>query len=244
MDVTAAVGELRDVFEKAGSADGMPGDDELYGALLWAERNVGVLNAATDAVRRSAALTRVRLWQYLREQIDQHQLRAVDDARNARAEWADLAAPLAVTAASAAYNKAQRMRTATLADPELGAGRVRRTPEAAALAQRRIAAAEFAERRRAERAGRKHALTLRVARQLLIHRGDFVQDEDVNDWLDEIAAVVDDCNTPTRQVSLGTYVAATVRALKAVERRTAHSSAGTEESRAVLATALALLNEN
>lgn len=243
IDTTATIRELRSMYEKAGTADGMPADDELYAALLWVGQNARILDAATKEVRRSAALKRAALWQYLRDQIDEHQLRAVDDARTAGAEWTDLAPPLAVNAASAAYNKTQRMRTAVLNDPALDGRRVRRTPEAAALAKRRIEAAARAERRRTEQANKRHTLTLRVARQLLTHREDLIQDEDVNDWLDEITAVIDDCHTPTRQLSLATYVAALVRAMTAAERRTAMSATGTHESRAAFAAAQALVNE-
>lgn len=243
LDTAAIVGELREMYEQAGSADGMPADTELYSALIWAEKNVEVLDAATDEVRRAAALKRVWLWQYLREQIDRHQLQAVDHARSAGAEWTQLTSPLAVGAASAAYNKTQRMRTSTLTDGSPEGKPVRRTPEAVAQAQRRIAAAARAQRRREDEARRRHVLTERIARQLLEHRTALVQDAEVTDWLDEVAAVLVDCRTPTQQVSLATYVAATVRALKQVEQRTARSAAATAEAGLALAAAMALQDE-
>ncbi|MER5466845.1 hypothetical protein ABT010_40805 [Streptomyces sp. NPDC002668] len=243
MDAAALVSELRKMYEQAGTADGMPADTEVYSALIWAEKNVGILDEANDEVRRMAALERVLLWQYLREQIDRHQLQAVDQARSAGAEWAQLAGPLAVNAASAAYNKTQRMRTSTLTDGTPERRPVRRTPEAVAQAQRRIAAAERAERRRENEARRRHVLTARIARQLLDHRTALAQDAEVTDWLDEVAAVLPDCRTPTQQVSLATYTAAAVRALKQVEQRTARPAAATEEARLALAAATALLEQ-
>ncbi|MFE7778515.1 hypothetical protein ACFU5O_32480 [Streptomyces sp. NPDC057445] len=237
------MGELREMYERAGTADGMPEDNELYGALIWMEKNVNILDAAKEEARRAAALKRVLLWQYLREQIDRHQLQAVDHARSAGAEWTQLASPLSVGAASAAYNKTQRMRTSSLTDSTLDGKPVRRTPEAVAQAQRRIAAAERAERRREDGARRVHVLTERIARQLLEHRADIIQDGEVTDWLDEVAAVLVDCRTPTQQVSLATYVAATVRALKQVEQRTARPAATTEEARLVIAAAMALQDQ-
>ncbi|MGW2563365.1 hypothetical protein ACWCXB_29890 [Streptomyces sp. NPDC001514] len=231
---------MRSLYEKVGDADDMPADGELYAALVWAERNVSRLREATDEVRRVAALKRVQLWQYLREQIDRHQLQAVDDARAAGAEWAQLVAPLAVRAPSAAYNKTQRMRAVSLSDGSLEKRSVRRTPEAVALAQQRLAAAEQAERRREEKARRRHDLTVRVAQKLLDHRAELVQDEEVSDWLDNVEAVLPGCRTPTQQVSLATYVAAAARTLRQIEQRTARPVAATEDARLAVEAAAAL----
>jgi len=41
-----------------------------------------------EAVRRAAAVKRTLLWEHLREQVDDHQLRAVHHARAAGVEWA------------------------------------------------------------------------------------------------------------------------------------------------------------
>jgi hypothetical protein len=118
-------------------------DDELYGALLSLEAHAGALKEQDG--RRTAALARVTLWEYVREQADIHQAAAVEAARTARVEWTDLAPALAVKPASAAYNKSARLRAAVLSDlsPD-GAPTVPvcRTPEAVLAAERHAASVQ------------------------------------------------------------------------------------------------------
>lgn len=116
-------------------------------------------------MRRASAIERVRLWEYLREQVNIHQARAVEDARAANAEWAELAPALAVKAPSAAYNKRLRLRAAATQNPAQPDRPVRRTPEAVLLAERQAAAKAAAERRAEEEAARRHALMTPVARR-------------------------------------------------------------------------------
>lgn len=244
VDAAAVVGELRQLHENAEDphVERMPADGELYGALLYAEKHVSALSGQPFSVRGTAALKRTLLWQYLREQVDAHQLNAIDEARAARVEWADLVPALAVNSPSAAYNKAQRLRAAALTGDAALEGRpVRRTPEAAVDAQRRIEAAAAAERRREETANKRHALVESVARRLLDHREQLVRDPDADDWLDEVEAVVDNCHTPTQKVSLATYLRASVRALAGVERHTARPVATTAEALAAFAAAAELV---
>src|SRR5437868_4291063 len=105
LDAAALIGELRHLHEVAEDENigRMPADEELFQALLYLEANAGAVKS--KAARRKAAITRVKLWQYLREQADIHQAKAVEDARAANAEWADLVPALAVNTPSAAYNK-------------------------------------------------------------------------------------------------------------------------------------------
>lgn len=216
----------------------MPADDELFGALLYLEAHAGALKSV--AARRASALDRTRLWEYLRQQADVHQSRAVDDARAAGAEWAELASALAVNAPSAAYNKALRLRAAALtnpADPDLP---VRRTPEAVLLAERQAEAQAAAERRAEEEASRRHALMAPVAHRLLEHRVVLDDDDDVTFWLDQIEAVLPHCETPTQSVSLGIYVEAVVRELNK-EDRAARTAEKGEGALAAVAAAAALV---
>ncbi|MEU2282491.1 hypothetical protein ABZ614_11260 [Streptomyces sp. NPDC013178] len=221
LDTVGLIGRLRRLHEDAEDpyVDRMPADEELYGALLYLETNAQVLKS--ERARRMAALERVRLWEYLRERTDTHQARAVDDARAAGVEWAELAPQLAVKAPSAAYNKALRLRAAALTDPTQPDRPVRRTPEAVLLAERQAAAKAAAERRAAEEARRRHALLAPVAHRLLEHRDEFDDDDDVSFWLDQIEAVLPHCETPTQFVSLAIYVEAVVRELRKTERSTA-----------------------
>lgn len=242
LDTEALIGMLRHLHETAEDPDveRMPADDELFRALLYLESHAHVLK--DQDARRKAALERVRLWEYLREQADRHQARAIADARAAQAQWTDLAPVLAVNTPSAAYNKAARLKAATLADDPHNNQPVRRTPEAVAEAERQRAARAAAEHRARQEASRRHMLLVPVARQLLEHRDDFVDDEEADYWLDEIAEVLPYCETPTQKVSLSTYVEAAVRELQRAERRTALPAAATDEARRALAAAAQLVS--
>ncbi|MFF8592442.1 hypothetical protein ACF061_13525 [Streptomyces sp. NPDC015220] len=245
LDAKALIAELRQLHEAAGDPDveRMPEDEEIYAALLYAEKHASALRRGTPEAQCSAALHRVRLWEYLREQTDLHQLRAVTDARGAGVPWARLAPALAVAAPSAAYNKAKRLQAVTLTDDTPAARPVRRTPEAVLEAERRRALEAEAERRRQEAAERSHRLLLPVARRLLEQRSALVLDEDAEYWLDEISAVLPDCATPTQMVSLDRYLGAAVRSLRKLEQRTASPVTTNREAHAAYLAAAALQNE-
>ncbi|WP_432190473.1 hypothetical protein [Streptomyces sp. Tue6028] len=238
LDAAALVGQLRELHEKAEDPDigRMPADEELYSALLYLEAHATALKSAND--RRQAAITRLKLWQYVREQADIHQARAIGDARAADAEWAQLAPALAVNTASAAYNKALRLRAATLSAPSSAEAPVRRTPEAVLAAERQAAERAIAEWRAQQEAARRHRLVRPVAERLLQHRADLEDNGEVTFWLDEIEAVLPNCETPTQILSLATYVNAVVRELRKAEREGAVGR--TEDARLAYAAAAEL----
>lgn len=240
LDAAAVVGELRQMHEDAEDPDveRMPADDELFSALMYAEKHAQALRSHAPEVQRAAALKRVQLWEYFREQADVHQVRAVDDARAAGAQWNELAPMMAVAAPSAAYNKAKRMRAVGLTDETPRAHRVRRTPEAVLEAERRLLLEQAAERRALEAARRRHALLVPVATRLLEQRAALACDEDVDYWLEEVEAVLPHCQTPLQMVSLKRYLDAALRALKKLETRTARSVALTADARLALEAAL------
>jgi hypothetical protein len=244
LDAAALVGELRQMHEEAEDPDveQMPADNELYGALLYAEKHSRVLarKHGAEAAQRSGAIKRVLLWEYLREQVDLHQAKAIEDARAAKVEWSDLAPVLAVGTPSAAYNKAKRLQATRLTDASHGERPLRRTPEAVVEAERRIAAQALAERHAEESARRRHELVLPVVQRLLEQRDGLVSDADAQDWLDEMAAVVDDCHTSTQQVSLGRYLDAALRSLAKLEQRTGKPPATTEAARLAYSAAVEL----
>ncbi|MFE7077854.1 hypothetical protein ACFU96_48055 [Streptomyces sp. NPDC057620] len=230
LDTAALVGKLRQLHEEAEDidVDRMPADDELFGALLYLEAHAGALKS--EAARREAALTRVRLWEYLREQADIHQAKAVEDARAARAEWSVLAPALAVSVPSAAYNKATRLRAAVPRD--FGGGQpVRRTPEAVLTAERQAAAQAAADRRAAAAAAQRHVRLAPVAQALLHHRDGLDDQDEVTYWLDEIEAVLPNCRTAIQVISLETYVKAAVRELRKMERDAETPVGRSEEAR-------------
>ncbi|MGV9937182.1 hypothetical protein ACWDY4_42760 [Streptomyces olivaceoviridis] len=242
LDAPAVVGELRKIHEDAEDPDveRMPADDELFGALVYAEKHVQALRSQPPEVQRAAALKRVQLWEYLREQTEIHQVRAVEDARRAGAQWIELAPALAVGAPNAAYNKAKRLKAVQLIDETPQAHPVRRTPEAVLSAERRIALEQAAERRAQEAAQRRHELLVPVATRLLEQRESLQCDEDADYWLEEIEAVLPHCQTPLQMLSLNRYLDAALRALLKLEKRTGRSPALTEEARLALAAAVEL----
>ncbi len=242
LDAPAVVGELRKMHEDAEDPDveRMPADDELFGALVYAEKHVQALRRQSPDVQRAAALKRVQLWEYLREQTEVHQVRAVEDARRAGAQWIELAPALAVGAPNAAYNKAKRLKAVQLIDETPQAHPVRRTPEAVLSAERRIASEQAAERRAQEAAQQRHELLVPVATRLLSQRESLHRDEDADYWLEEIEAVLPHCQTPLQMMSLNRYVDAALRALRKLEQRTGRPSALTEEAQLALAAAVEL----
>ncbi|MFF3503256.1 hypothetical protein [Streptomyces sp. NPDC003247] len=242
LDAAAVVGELRQMHEDAEDSDveRMPGDDELFGALLYLEKHAHALRRQSAEAQQVAALKRVQLWEYVREQTELHQARAVEDARAAGVQWIELAPALAVAAPSAAYNKAKRLKAAELIDETPRAAPVRRTPEAVLKAQRRLAREQAAERRAQEEAQRRHELLVPVATRLLAEREALLRDDDVDYWLEEIEVVLPHCRTPLQMVSLKRYLDAALRALGKLERQTARSVALTEDARLALSAALEL----
>lgn len=243
VDAAAVVSELRELHEEAEdpSVERMPTDDEVFSALLHAEKHAGVLRKLPPEKQRAAALKRVQLWEYLRERAEIHQARAVADARAAGAEWSELAPALAVKAANAAYNKAKRLQAAVLSDDTAHPEPVRRTPEAVVAAEQRLARRREAEQRAQEAARHRHHLLVPVAQRLLDHRDGLVLDEDAEYWLDEVAEVLPNCSTPTQMVGLERYLSAAVRALSKLEQRTARPVTTGDEARLALSAAVECL---
>ncbi|MEU0036383.1 hypothetical protein [Streptomyces sp. NPDC006333] len=183
----------------------------------------------------------MRLWEYLRERADIHQVQAVSDARAAGAEWGHLAPELAVAAPSAAYNKAKRLRAAALSDGTPQQIPLRRTPEAVIAAESRLAREKAAEQRALATAQQRHRLLLPTAQRLVSQQDGLVLDEEAEYWLDEVEAVLSNCETPTQMMSLSRYLSAVIRALRKLEQRTGRPAATTPDAKAALAAAVALL---
>ncbi|MFE0923412.1 hypothetical protein ACFW24_37555 [Streptomyces nigra] len=243
LDTAALIGELRQLHEDAEdpSISRMPADEELFGALLYLEANASALK--TEAARRTAATKRVLLWEYVREQADLHQSKAIEHARVAGTEWAELAPALAVKASSAAYNKARRLQAEVLAAMSRSTQAIRRTPEAVREAERLAAIRAAAERHAEEEAARRHTLLAPVAQRLITYRSSLDDDDDVTFWLDQIEALLPDCRTPTQLVSLQKYVEAAVRELRKAERGGALSAATADAQSAYRAAASLLTGQ-
>jgi hypothetical protein len=96
-------------------------------------------------VAGETAVLRAKWWQYLREQADAGQLKAIEDGRAAGVPWDHFTEALCVASKRGAYQKARRMKADQFRDPG-----ERRTPEVAREHEDRAAAEQRAER--AERA--------------------------------------------------------------------------------------------
>ncbi|MCX4993647.1 hypothetical protein [Streptomyces sp. NBC_00568] len=243
LDASALVGELRDLHERAEDPyiEQMPANEELYGALLYAERHVSALAKAGEVQRRKAALKRVMLWEYIREQAELHQLRAIEAARAALVEWADLAPALAVGGPSAAYNKAKRLRAIPLTTDAPDGQLLRRTPEAVLKAEQQIAQQAAAQHRAEQAARRQHQLLVPIAQSLLDCRDELAHNSEVDYWLEEVEEVLPDCKTPNQMLSLRTYLDAAVREMQKQERLSAQPVANTDTALLALAAAVELL---
>ncbi|MGW1046634.1 hypothetical protein [Streptomyces sp. NPDC002547] len=243
LDAVAVVGRLRQLHEEAEdpNVERMPADNEVYAALLYAEKHASALRRIAVEAQKQAALHRVELWEYLRERAEIHQAQAVADARAAGAEWSQLVPVLAVSAPSAAYNKAKRLRAASLSSAAPQQLRLRRTPEAVAAAESRLAKETAAEQRDQSAARQRHRLIFPAAQRLVSQRDGLLLDEDAEYWLDEVEAVLPSCDTPTQMISLSRYLGAAMRALRKLEKHTAQPVAMTQEARAALATALSVI---
>lgn len=233
IDATGIASELRQLHEKAEdpSVERMPEAAELWGVLLYAEQHAQALK--TPAARKEASLKRTLLWEYLKEQVDPHQERAVRDAVEAGAEWAEIASYYAVKGPSGAYQKARRQHAAVLS-AEDGAVPVRRTPEAVARAEAERAAAERAERQQERVEAQRHAVTAQVARTLLAAREGLRVDDEADYWLEQAETVLEDCRTPKQFASLAVYLSAALRYLDRPERYGGPSAAVTAQGREAL----------
>jgi hypothetical protein len=210
----------------------------LYALLVFAER--ASRRISDTALRGEAAVHRVMLWQWLREQIDAHQLRAVDDARNADVEWAQLVRPLGVESVPGAHNKVRRMR----AGEAIGADGtpVRRTPAAVTAALAARAAEEVEERARA-RAALAHAeRILAAARLMRAHVAALLTDDgegDIEYWITEMEAVLADVEkagsaTTAQVASLAACLSRASQQIKRLAETSGHPAARTEEAAAAL----------
>ncbi|MFG2526008.1 hypothetical protein ACGFU5_44720, partial [Streptomyces sp. NPDC048527] len=94
IETTALVDRLRELY-KAGNDpkfEQFPASDELWLVLRHAERWAGELKVDEQRVdpkdvMGEAAVVRAKLWQYLREQADAGQLKAIESGRDVGMPW-------------------------------------------------------------------------------------------------------------------------------------------------------------
>lgn len=230
---------LRDLLEEHLSETSLlPATEELYALLVFAERSSRRIS--DTSLRAEAAIHRVMLWQWLREQIDAHQLRAVDDARDAGVEWAQLVRPLGVESVPGAHNKVRRMR----AEQAVGAdgSPVRRTPAAVTAALAARAAEEAQARTQASAALAHSGRILAAARLLHAHVGDLLTDDDDGDieyWINEMDAVLTDVEeagfpTSAQVASLAVCLSRSSSQIQRLAEARGHPTARTSQAAAAV----------
>lgn len=228
--LTALVAELRKLHVAADDprVELMPADEDPRGVLLYAEKQFHALK--DPASRRHAAKLRVKGWEILRWEADPHQSQAVLDARDAGASWGDLAADLGFRdgAVSAAQSKARRLRASQLEELP-GVDNLRRTPEAVTQAEALLAAEDWERYRSELMATRRGDVTVGMARKLLAVETQLEMVDDADYWLEQVAAVVEDCHTPRQVASLEKYLSAALRRLRRVEQPNASARSVLDE---------------
>ncbi|MER6256289.1 hypothetical protein ABT224_33560 [Streptomyces sp. NPDC001584] len=223
-----------------------PGDSELYGVLVFAQAHAGRLK--DQGALQQAALYRIQLAEWLREQADPLQLQAIDDARAAATAWERIALVLgfvqragetATPLASSAWKRARRLRVAVHGGPE-----DRRQPEVAQVIETRAVQEELLRRERERVEDIRYPAMDRAARALLHHfrAGDLLVDADDGFWWGELAEAVDDRQSVSERATLVVYVRGAVRETFDYAVRTGQAPALTDEAAKVLRTAAALVD--
>ncbi|MFI9586469.1 hypothetical protein ACIHCQ_32635 [Streptomyces sp. NPDC052236] len=212
-----------------------PDPAELFLMLRHAERMAGELKQPTECpvnVVAEAAVLRAELWQFLREQADRGQLKAIETGRSAGVPWHHFAQALCVTSKQGAYQKARRLKAEQVRDPG-----ERRTPEVARDHEKRVMAEERAERAQVLVQERRFPLAQRIGRLLLEHRDGMAMDSWSTYWLGELAETIDNRDDATKRARFTGWVESFVRAIQAHARERNQPATTTEGARQALALA-------
>ncbi|WP_328373462.1 hypothetical protein OG800_50350 (plasmid) [Streptomyces sp. NBC_00445] len=231
------VSRLRELHELGGDPayERFPASEELFLVLVHAQTWAGKLKQPKDChvnVVGEAAVLRAKLWQYLREQTDAGQLKAIEDGRAAGVPWGHFTEALCVSSNQGAYQKARRLKAEQLRD--VGE---RRTPEIAREHEDRKAAEQRAERALLLAQERRFPVARQIGRLLLEHRDGILLDSWATYWLGEIAETIDDRDDPAERARFTGWVESFVRAVHGHARLCNRLSTTTEEARQALALA-------
>jgi hypothetical protein len=147
INTVALVDRLRELYRAGGDPEFecFPASDELLLVLRHAERTAGELRVDTTKVdpkdvMGEAAVIRTKLWQYLREQADAGQLKAIEAGRAVCMPWHRFNEALCVNTKHGTQQNAQRLKAEQVRRPD-----ERRVPETA-RAYELMDAAEEVER--------------------------------------------------------------------------------------------------
>jgi len=231
------VQRLRDLHELGDDPafERFPATDELLLVLEHAQRWAGNLKQPGNTpvnVSGEAAVLRVKLWQYLREQADAGQLKAIEHGRAAGVPWQHFTEALCVTSKQGAFQKAQRLKAEQVREPG-----ERRTPEVAREHADRAAAEERAERAMIIAQERRFPAAQHITRLLLEQRDDLTLDDMAAYWLSELTKTIDDRDNPAKRARFTSWLEALVRAIQGHARESGRPPATTDEARRALALA-------
>ncbi|MFF2926623.1 hypothetical protein ACFVTP_30150 [Streptomyces celluloflavus] len=248
VDPRVLAGQLYELHARAersgdqGYLERWPGDGETHGVLLFTQVHADRLKG--EAYER-AALLRVTLAEWLRQQADPLQLRALDDARGAGVRWDQVALALQYIGTdgepnpSSAFNRHASLKVAVHGGPE-----DRRQPHVARIIEARAVKEELERRERERAEDARYPAMDAAARALLAHfqGGEILGDPDDDFWWDELADVVDDRRDASERANLVVYVRGAVHETYAYARRTGQDPATSAQANAALETAAALVD--
>lgn len=243
IDPTSLTARLRELHELGcdPELERFPDLGELYLVLQHAQRMTSGLKQPMDHpvnVMGEAAVLRAKLWQYLREQADVGQLRAIEAGRDAGVPWEHFTDALCVVSKQGAYQKARRLKAEEVRDDG-----ERRSPEVARAHEDRAAAEERAERSRILTQERRFPLAQRVARQLLKNRAGLVVASWSKYWLEEISDTVDDRISAGERANFTGYVESFVRSVRQLAVERGGSPATTDGARQALELAVEFVSQ-
>ncbi|MFD4320447.1 hypothetical protein [Streptomyces sp. NPDC058548] len=248
VDPRVLAGQLYELHARAerqgdqGYLERWPGDGETHGVLHFAQAYADRLEG--EAYRR-AALLRITLTEWLRQQADPLQLQALDDARGAGVQWDQVALVLQYTNRdgepnpSSAFNRHASLKVAVLGRPE-----DRRQPHVARIIEARAVQEELERRERERAEDARYPAMDAAARALLEHfeSGEILSDPDDDFWWGELASVVDDRQDASERANLVVYVRGVVRETYAHARRAGEPPTTTGRARRALEGAAALVD--
>ncbi|MFG2162795.1 hypothetical protein [Streptomyces olivaceus] len=248
VDPRVLAGQLYELHARAerggdqGYLERWPGDGETHGVLLFAQAHADRL---AGEAHQQAALLRITLAEWLRQQADPLQLRALDDARGAGVRWDQVALALQYIGAdgepnpSSAFNRHASLKVAVHGEPE-----DRRQPHVARIIEARVVREELERRERERAEDARYPAMDAAARALLTHfrEGEILSDPDDDFWWDELVEVVDDRRDATERANLVVYVRGAVHETYAYARRTGQEPTTTAQAAAALEAASALVD--
>ncbi|MFF5019074.1 hypothetical protein [Streptomyces sp. NPDC001165] len=176
--------------------------------------------------RRAEAIDRLVLIQQLRLLLDREELAALKDGNEAGATWRQLGDPLGITTKNGTVQRMQRLRVAV----ELGPSAAR-APHVLRAHERGEAEDEDS---RSSWVELNHERVRRASAELLLHRAALTTDDDADEWLDDLADLLDEPVSPTCEASIITHLRFAVEEIDRVSEEAGQGAAHSPEAAAAL----------